>query len=228
MALARNVVCIALRQIYTRWSLFIPTICHRIRSYRRSGRLLQCSRLTRLSPLCIRAKGRRFVGRVRMLSLKPTRVVQIGLDGEGNDQFISAVSGFTRVRGYCCSVFSVIKAGNFDYTRLFIDCNANLIGQFLVIRASPQISSVLINARKRKDLNGYPRAIRFYSISEGEHFRHGVGQRSLLSRDNVQGILDIILDLLEHRVQLFRTAGRHVVIPGGRTITQNQGTPAAL
>ena len=207
---------------------FTPTICHRIRGYRRSGRLLQCSRLTRLSPLCIRAKGRRFVGRVRMLSLKPTRVVQIGLDGEGNDQFISAVSGFTRVRGYCCSVFSVIKAGNFDYTRLFIDCNANLIGQFLVIRASPQISSVLINARKRKDLNGYPRAIRFYSISEGEHFRHGVGQRSLLSRDNVQGILDIILDLLEHRVQLFRTAGRHVVIPGGRTITQNQGTPAAL
>ena len=163
-----------------------------------------------------------------MLSLKPTRVVQIGLDGEGNDQFISAVSGFTRVRGYCCSVFRVIKAGNFDFTRLFVDCNANLIGQFLVILVSPQISSVPINARKRKDLNGYPRAIRFYSISEGEHFRHGVGQRSLLSRDNVQGILDIILDLLEHRVQLFRTAGRHVVIPGGRTITQNQGTPAAL
>ena len=213
MALACNVVCIALRQIHTRWSIFTPIIRHRIRSYQRSGRLLQCSRLTRLSPLCIRAKGGRFVGRVRTLSLRPTRVVQIGLDGEGNDQFISAVSGFTRVRSYCCSVFRVIKAGNFDFTRLFVDCNANLIGQFHVIRASPQISSVLINARKRKDLNGYPRAIRSYSISEGKHLRHGVGQRSLLSRDNVQGILDIILDLLEHRVQLFGTAGSHVVIP---------------
>ena len=69
-------------------------------------------------------------------------------------------------------------------------------------------------------MNGYPRAILSYSISEGEHLRHGVGQRSLLSRDNVQGILDIILDLLEHRIQLFGTAGRHVVIPGGRTIPQ--------